>query len=190
MRACGMTLPFAELEIRGEDNEALPYGEVGQIAAKTEGQMKGFWNNPAATAERLVDGWVLTGDIGMLDENGYLYMMDRADDMIISGGFNIWPMELENVITDHPAVIEVAVFGVPHERWGETPMAVCVTDGKTAVAEQEIIDLCAERLGSYKKPSRVQFTTEPLPKSPVGKVKRKDLREPYWAGRDRRVGGS
>ena len=152
--------------------------------------MIGFWNNPEATAERLVDGWVLTGDIGMLDANGYLYMLDRADDMIISGGYNIWPAELENVITDHPAVIEVAVFGVPHERWGESPYALCVIKPGAEVTEAEIIALCAERLGSYKKPGRVEFRTEALPKSPVGKVKRKDLREPHWAGHDRRVAGS
>lgn len=190
LRACGIAMPFAELEIRDEDNKPLPFGETGQIAARADGQMNGFWNNPEATAERLVDGWVLTGDIGMLDANGYLYMIDRSDDMIISGGFNIWPAELENVIFDHPAVIEVAVFGIPHEHWGETPMAVCVVDGKTPVGEQEIIDMCADSLGSYKKPGRVEFRTEALPKSPVGKVKRKDLREPFWEGRERRVGGT
>ncbi len=190
LRACGIALPFSELEIRDEENRPLSYGEVGEICAKADGQMEGFWNNPEATAERLVDGWVKTGDIGYLDRNGYLYMVDRADDMIISGGYNIWPMELENVISDLGDVIEVAVFGIPHEKWGETPHAVCVVREGAAVTEDEIIQLCAERLGSYKKPAGVSFQTEPLPKSPVGKVKRKDLREPYWAGRERRISGS
>jgi len=190
LRACGIALPYAELEIWDEENQPLPYGSVGEIVAKTEGQMAGFWNNSEATAERIVNGWVKTGDVGMLDKNGYLYMMDRVDDMIISGGNNIWPAEIENVISDHKAVIEVAVFGVPHEKWGETPYAVCVISDDVKVTEQEIIALCAERLGSYKKPSKVEFRTEALPKSPVGKVKRKDLREPFWAGRDRRVSGS
>ena len=185
-----MVLPFAEIEIRDDDNRPLPYGSVGEIAAKADGQMNGFWNNPEATAERIVDGWVLTGDIGMLDRNGYLYMMDRADDMIISGGYNIWPMELENVISDHPAVVEVAVFGIPHDRWGETPMAECVVDGTVPVSEEDIIALCAERLGRYKRPGKVAFRREPLPKTPVGKIRRKDLREPHWHGRKRRVGGS
>jgi acyl-CoA synthetase (AMP-forming)/AMP-acid ligase II len=152
--------------------------------------MIGFWNNPAATEERVVNGWVKTGDMGRLDENGYLYIVDRADDMIISGGYNIWPMELENAISDHPDVIEVAVFGVPHERWGESPYAVVVVKEADAVSADELIELCADRLGSYKKPSGITFQTEPLPKSPVGKVKRKDLREPFWAGHDRRVSGS
>ncbi|MDX1376127.1 MAG: AMP-binding protein, partial [Burkholderiales bacterium] len=190
LRACGMALPFAELEIRDESNRTLPTGETGQIAVRCDGQMSGFWNDPEATRERLVDGWVLTGDIGRVDANGYVYMLDRAGDMIISGGYNIYPAELENVLASHPGVIEAAVFGVPDARWGETPVAVCAVDGNTPVTESELIALCAERLGSYKKPRSVVLQSEPLPKSPVGKIKRKDLREPYWAGRERRVGGS
>lgn len=190
LRACGMPLPFAQIQIWDEENNELPRGEVGEIVAKSDGQMTGFWNNPEATAERVIRGWVKTGDMGRLDDNGYLYLVDRADDMIISGGYNIWPMELENVIFDHKDVIEVAVFGVPHEKWGESPQAVCVIAPGAAVTADEIIDLCVERLGSYKKPSGVIFQTEPLPKSPVGKVKRKDLREPYWEGHERRVSGS
>ncbi len=197
LRSAGRALPFAYLQIRdAEDPEReLPIGDEGEIAIKCDGQMLGFWENDAATAERMTsDGFVLTGDIGRLDENAYLYVLDRKDDMIISGGFNIWPAELENVIQDHPAVIEAAVVAVPHERWGESPIALCYVDpaGGTDVAalETEIIALCAERLGSYKKPSRVEFRTEPLPKSPVGKLQRKVLREPYWAGYDRRVAGN
>lgn len=190
LRACGMPLPFAQIQIWDEDNNELPRGEVGEIVARSDGQMVGFWNNPEATAERIVRGWVKTGDMGRLDANGYLYIVDRSDDMIISGGYNIWPMELENVISDHEAVIEVAVFGVPHEKWGESPYAVCVVAEAAVVSEDEIISLCADRLGSYKKPVGVRFQTAPLPKSPVGKIKRKDLREPFWEGHDRRVSGS
>lgn len=190
LRACGVTLPFAELQIWDDNNKPLPPGEPGQIVAKTDGQMSGFWEDPKATAERMVDGWVLTGDVGMLDANGYLYMMDRANDMIVSGGYNIYPAELENAIADHPAVIECAVFGVPHEKWGEAPLAVCTVDAKVTVSEQEIIQLCADKLGSYKKPHKVEFRTEPLPKTPVGKIKRKELREPHWQGHTRRVAGS
>jgi acyl-CoA synthetase (AMP-forming)/AMP-acid ligase II len=189
LRAAGLPLPFADIEIRDEDNRPVPVGEPGEIVVRCDGQMSGFWNDPEATARRIVDGWVRTGDIGRLDDNGYLYVLDRVDDMIISGGFNIWPAELENVLTDHPAIVEAAVFGIPDERWGETPMAVCVTDGATAITEAELVELCARRLGSYKKPGRVLLTREPLPKSAVGKIMRKALREPYWQGRDRRVGG-
>ncbi|MEM7017938.1 MAG: AMP-binding protein [Pseudomonadota bacterium] len=190
LRACGMPLPFAQIQIWDEENNELPRGEVGEIVAKSDGQMVGFWENEAATAKRIVNGWVKTGDMGRLDENGYLYIVDRADDMIISGGYNIWPMELENVIADHSEVVEVAVFGVPHEKWGETPYAVCVVGENHTVTEQDIIELCADRLGSYKKPGGASFQTDPLPKSPVGKIRRKDLREPFWEGHDRRVSGS
>ena len=131
-----------------------------------------------------------TNDIGVMDSNGYIYLLDRKDDMIISGGYNIYPAELENVISKHPAVIETAVFGIPHEKWGETPMAVCVVNGNTPVTEEEIIDLVKENLGSYKKPTNVEITTEPLPKSMVGKVMRKTLRDPHWKGKDRRIGGA
>jgi acyl-CoA synthetase (AMP-forming)/AMP-acid ligase II len=190
IRSAGRVFPFAELAILDvESHKPLAVGEEGEIAAKTDGQMSGFWNDPEATAAKIHEGWVLTGDIGKLDEHGYLYVLDRVADMIISGGFNIWPAELENVIASHPAIIEVAVFGVPDERWGETPIAVCVVAEGERVDEEEIIELCKERLGSYKKPSQVIVTADPLPRSPVGKVLRRSLRDPYWKGRERAVAG-
>ncbi len=191
LRSAGLPLPFADLEIRTDDGRtAVPLGDVGEIVVRCDGQMTGFWDDPAATAERMVDGWVRTGDIGRLDANGYVYVLDRADDMIISGGYNLWPAEIENVITDHPAVVEAAVFGIPSERWGESPMAVCVVADAAAVDPAEITALVADRLGSYQRPARVELTTDPLPRSPVGKVMRKTLREPHWEGHDRRVAGS
>jgi acyl-CoA synthetase (AMP-forming)/AMP-acid ligase II len=193
LRSAGRALPFAYLQIRDPEDPSrpLPIGDEGEIAISCDGQMLGFWDNDEATRERLTpDGFVLTGDVGRLDENGYLYVLDRKDDMIISGGFNIWPAELENVIQDHPDVVEVAVIAVPNERWGEAPMALCVVAADAVVTEAEIISLCVERLGSYKKPVCVEFRTEPLPKSPVGKLQRKVLREPYWSGFDRRVAGN
>jgi len=190
LAACGRVMPFAEVEIRDADNRSLPPGEEGEIAIRNEGQMVGLWGDEEGTRERIVDGWVLTGDVGRLDRNGYLYISDRKDDLIISGGFNIWPLELERVIADDPRIVEVAVFGVPDEKWGETPLALCVVADPDAITEEEVIALCAERLGSYKKPGRVVLQTEPLPKSVVGKLQRKVLREPYWAAQERRVAGS
>jgi acyl-CoA synthetase (AMP-forming)/AMP-acid ligase II len=191
MRSAGRVLPFVELQIRDEDGRTvLPPGREGEIYARCEAQMREFWGDEELTRTRLVDGWVRTGDIGRLDHNGFLYVLDRADDMIVSGGFNIWPAELETVIAEHPDVIEVAVFAVPDDYWGETPMAVCTVGEGASVSADEIIDLCRTRLGSYKKPSRVEFTRDPLPKSVVGKLKRKALREPHWAGRERRVAGA
>ncbi|QQS11385.1 MAG: AMP-binding protein [Rhodospirillales bacterium] len=190
LRACGMPLPYARLEIWGEDDKPLPRGEIGEIVGKCDGQMSGFWNDPKATAERIVDGWVKTGDVGYIDANGYVYMVDRAGDMIISGGFNIYPAELENALSDHPDVVEVAVFGIPHERWGETPCAVCTVKPGATVTEAELIELCATKLGNYKRPGKVVVRAEALPKTPVGKIRRKELREPFWAGHTRRVAGS
>ncbi len=190
MRAAGRLLPFARLEVRDEDGTVLPIGAEGELYAQVEGQMRGFWGDDGLTATRLVDGWVRTRDIGRIDDNGFVYILDRADDMIVSGGFNIWPAELETAIADHPEVIEVAVFAIPHERWGETPMAVCHVDPSATVTEEEIVELVRQRLGSYKKPGRVEFTHEPLPKSVVGKLLRKSLREPYWAGHAQRVHGA
>ena len=188
--SAGRVMPFAELEIRDDENKPVPPGEEGEIALRCEGQMTGLWDDPAQTAERLRDGWVLTGDIGRLDENGYLYVIDRKDDMIVSGGFNIWPAELERVIGVLPGVREVVVFGAPHERWGETPVAEVILEPGATVSAEEIIRACRDQLGSYKQPRRVVFRSEPFPRSPVGKLQRKVIREPYWAGQGRRVSGA
>jgi acyl-CoA synthetase (AMP-forming)/AMP-acid ligase II len=190
LRASGMVMPFSQVDIWDEDNNPTPLGEVGEIVARADGQMTYFWNNPQATIERIVDGWIKTGDIGRIDRNGYLYVVDRSDDMIISGGYNIWPSELEQVIAHHPDIIEVAVFGIPHPKWGETPLAICVMREGYQVTEAGIIELVANELGSYKKPGQVLLQTEPLTRSPVGKIKRKAMREPYWAKHDTRVAGS
>lgn len=190
LRACGTRLPYALIDIWGDDNKPLPIGEVGEIVAKTDGQMFGFWNNPEATGERIVNGWVKTGDIGRIDKNGYVYLLDRSDDMIISGGYNIWPSEIENVVASHPKVKEVVAFGIPDEKWGETPCVVCVVEQMEAVDASEVRHMVEKALGSYKKPSQVHFQCEPLPKTPAGKLKRKDVREPYWAGAGRRIFGS
>lgn len=190
LRSCGLPLPFADVEIWDDDNKPLPQGREGQIALRCDGQMAGFWEDDAATAERMVDGWVLTGDIGMIDRNGYVYLLDRAGDMIVSGGFNIYPAELENVLSSHPEVVEAAVFAAPDERWGETPIAVCTVIDGASVDPKDLVQLCADRLGSYKRPRDVILTSEPLPKSAVGKIQRKVLREPYWQGHDRRVSGN
>lgn len=189
-RSVGRVMPFAELEIRDDENNPLGIGEEGEIAVRNDGQMLRIWNEPEQTANRLVDGWVLTGDIGRLDENGFLYLVDRKDDMIISGGLNVWPAELEIVIAANPGVREVAVVGAPHDRWGETPIAIVVLHEGARVTEAELIEACSVELGSYKKPSQVIIQAELLPRTPVGKIQRKALREPFWQGAATRVGGS
>jgi acyl-CoA synthetase (AMP-forming)/AMP-acid ligase II len=190
LRACGTIMPFALIDIRDEDGVSLAVGESGEIYAKADGQMTGFWNNPEASEERIVDGWVRTGDIGRIDGNGYVYLIDRAADLIISGGYNIWPLDLERVISAIPGVSEVAVFGVPHPRWGEAPMAQCVLAPGAALDEAAIIARVAAELGRYMKPAAVAFQSDPLPRSAVGKLNRKALREPHWANVERRIQGS
>jgi acyl-CoA synthetase (AMP-forming)/AMP-acid ligase II len=154
-------------------------GEVGEVAARTPTAMVGIWRDEQATAERIrPDGFVLTRDMGHLDEDRYLFLADRKEDMIISGGFNIWPAELENALASHPAVGEVAVFGIAHENWGETPKAVVVLRDGMHATEQELIDFSRQKLGAVKRVTSVDFA-EDLPKTPLGKVLRRAVRDRY-----------
>jgi acyl-CoA synthetase (AMP-forming)/AMP-acid ligase II len=190
LRSVGRALPMAQIEIIDDGGNPLPAGETGEIALKTPSQLTEFWEAPDVTAERIVDGWMRTNDLGYIDVNGYLYVTDRKDDMIISGGFNIWPRELERVIEQLPGVAEVTVFGVPHERWGESPLAVCRLAAGALLTADDVIEACRAGLGSYKKPADVVFVDQPFPRTPVGKIDRKALREPYWSGHARRVAGN
>jgi acyl-CoA synthetase (AMP-forming)/AMP-acid ligase II len=190
MRSVGRATPNTTLTVVDEDGNALPTGEVGEVAVKTPGQMTGLWNDPDGTAARLTgDGSVRTRDMGRLDEDGFLYLADRKEDMIISGGYNIWPAQLENAIASHPAVAEVCVVGVPHEKWGETPIAVVVPAPGASPDPDELIALTRDRVGSVMKVTRVEFVDE-LPKSGVGKVLRRVVRERFWEGRGERVAGA
>ena len=146
----------------------------------------GYFRNPAASVEAMKHGWRHTGDIGYLDEDGYLYIVDRKRDMIISGGFNIYPSEIEQVLWSHPAVQDCAVVGVPHEDWGEAVKAVVELRPGVAATEAELTAFCRERLGPIKTPKSVEFWSE-LPRSSVGKVLKRDIRAKFWAGRERMV---
>ncbi|MDN3352972.1 long-chain-fatty-acid--CoA ligase [Actinomadura sp. DC4] len=186
LRSAGIANPTTELKIidpaTGED---LPAGRVGEIVSRTPQNMHGYWALEEATKNTLLPGgWLRTGDAGYLDEDGYLFIHDRVKDMIISGGENIYPAEVENVLMSHPAVADCAVIGVPDQKWGETPKAVVVREGETT--EQELIDYCRERLAHFKCPSSVDFT-EAIPRNPTGKVLKRQLREPYWEGESRAV---
>ena len=173
--------------VDANDNE-LPPGQAGEVVVRGDIVMMGYWNNPDATAEAMRNGWLHTGDIGSFDENGYLFLLDRAKDMIISGGNNVYPREVEEVIAQHPAVGNVVVFGIPHEYWGEAVHAVVeLQPGATATAE-EIIAHCGNNMAGYKKPKSVEFL-EKLPVSGYGKVMRREMREAYWKGFEGRIGG-
>lgn len=178
--AAGKVMPFARIEIRDDDNKPVAPGVIGELALQADGQISEIWNSPELTRQRIVDGWILTGDIGRIDDNGFLYLSDRKDDLIISGGFNIWPAELELVIGDLPQVREVVVVRAPHDRFGETPAAVIVLHEGTHLDEKDVIDVCERRLGKLKRPSIVQFRGEALPRTPVGKVRRNEVRNEFW----------
>ena len=176
----------ANAEVRVVDPDILedvPTGEQGELWFRTPQLMKGYHNKPDATAEAVTeDGWFRTGDIGRVDDGGYIFVEDRLKDMIISGGENIYSIEVERVLAEHPAVAEVAVIGVPDEKWGEVVKAVVSLEGE--VTEEELIAWSRERLAAYKRPKTVDITDE-LPRNPTGKILKKDLRKPFWEGRDR-----
>jgi long-chain acyl-CoA synthetase len=188
LRSCGH--PLAGVELRIVDPEAgveCGEGEVGEVWIRAGQVMLGYWKNPIATAEAIdADGWFRSGDAGYL-RDGRLYLHDRVKDMIVSGAENIYPAEVENVLMGHPGVSEVAVIGVPHERWGETVKAIVVRVADADVTESKLIAYARERLAHYKCPTSVEFAVE-LPRNATGKILKRDLREPYWEGRDRRIG--
>jgi fatty-acyl-CoA synthase len=186
LRSCGRPYTGCEIRIVDEDGAALPAGEVGEICIRSGWLMKGYWGKDDATAEAIRDGWFHTGDAGYLDDAGYLYIHDRMKDMIISGGENIYPAEVENALFSHPDVADVAVIGVPDERWGEAVKAVVVPAQGDSVDAASIIAWARERIARFKVPRSVDVVAE-LPRNASGKVLRRELREPYWRGKDRRV---
>jgi fatty-acyl-CoA synthase len=187
MRSAGKALPGVELAILDADGRRLPTGEVGEIATRSGSNMAGYWNLPEATAKTLDrDGWLRTGDAGTMDADGYLYIHDRIKDMIISGGENIYPAEVESAICDHPDVAEVAVVGVPDQQWGEAVKAIVVIKPGRQVTASDIIGFTRERIAGFKSPKSVDFIAA-LPRNASGKILRRHLRDPYWVGRDRQV---
>jgi fatty-acyl-CoA synthase len=187
MRSAGKPLPGVEVRILGPDGDDVPGGEVGEVVTRSSNNMIGYWNLPDATAKTMTaDGWIHTGDAGYLDPDGYLFIHDRMKDMIISGGENIYPAEVESAIFGHPAVQEVAVIGIPDAKWGETVKAVCVAKPGMTVEEADIIAWTRDRIAAFKAPRSVDVI-EALPRNASGKILRKDLRAPYWEGYERMV---
>lgn len=188
LRSAGKPYPWVELRIVDlETGKEAPRDHVGEIWTRSPQNMAGYWNKPEETARTLVAaGWLRTGDAGYLDEQGYLYLTDRVKDMIVSGGENVYPAEVENALASHPAIAEVAVIGVPDDRWGETVKAMVVVKAGARAAESDIIAFAKARLASYKCPTSVDFLAV-LPRNPTGKVLKKDLRAPYWLGRERAI---
>jgi long-chain acyl-CoA synthetase len=188
LRSCGKPFTGIELRIVNSDTaKDVPLGEVGEIWIRSRQVMKGYWNMPEETAKSIVKGqWFRSGDAGYFDKDGYVYIFDRVKDMIVSGGENVYPAEVENALMGHPAIADVAVIGVPDEKWGEVPMALVVRKPDTQVTESEILAFARERLAGFKTPKSVGWV-DALPRNPSGKILKKDLREPYWKGHTRRV---
>ncbi len=178
LSSTGRPLPDVEVRIVDAQGVEVKRGEIGEVTVRTSRLMKGYLSPGDATAQTMVNGWLHTRDLGWMDEEGYLYLSGRADDLIIRGGENISPAEVETVLQSHPAIEEVVIIGVPDEDWGEQVMAVVVLRAGSTLTAEEVIDWCRQRLASFKKPDRVEFVTE-LPRNPLGKVLRKDLREKF-----------
>lgn len=181
----GLPPPFFEMRIVNERGQDLPAGEVGEIVGRGPILMQGYYRRPDLTAETVVDGWLHTGDVGYADEDGFLYLVDRKKDMIISGGTNVFPRDIEEIIVQHPAVAEAAVFGVPSEKWGETPLAAVILREQGIVTAEELCGWINERVDAKNQRVHAVTIMNDFPRSTAGKTLKRKLREPYWAGREK-----
>jgi acyl-CoA synthetase (AMP-forming)/AMP-acid ligase II len=181
-------LPWVEIRVVDADGRDVPQGAVGEIVTRSPANMLGYWNRPEETARTIRDGWLHTGDAGFLDEDGYVFIHDRVKDMIISGGENVYPAEVESALSEHPAIAEVAVIGVPDPRWGEAVKAMVVLrpNREPALTEAALIAWARERIAGFKTPRSVDFV-DMLPRNASGKLLKRELRAPYWVGVDRQV---
>ena len=185
--SCGFPISSCSVTLRNDDNEEVKPGEAGEICVRAPHAMEQYWKRPEQTAETFKGGWLHTGDIARADERGYLYIVDRKKDMIVSGGFNIFPREVEDVLSSHPGVAMAAVIGVPHEKWGEAVTALIVTKAGMRPTPEALMQLVKDRKGGTHAPKQVEFV-DSLPLTAVGKVDKKILRARYWAGQSRQVG--
>ncbi|MBI1801509.1 MAG: AMP-binding protein, partial [Chloroflexi bacterium] len=186
LKSCGQPLYGTDIRAVDRNGRECPTGEMGEIVVRTPMMMKGYWKKPEATAEVIRDGWLHTGDGGIIDADGFIYIQDRIKDMIVSGGANIYSAEVENCLIGHPAVADVAVIGVPDETWGEAVKAMVVLKPGAKAEADELIEFCKGRIANYKRPRSVEFIAS-IPRNANGKVLKRELRRPYWEGRERKV---
>jgi long-chain acyl-CoA synthetase len=187
LRSAGRAVPGVLLSIQDPDGNVLPAGEEGEVCAKAGNFMTEYWNKPDATEEAFKGGWYHTGDMGRLDKQGYLYLVDRVKDMIVTGGENVYSVEVENALGTHPAVEQVAVIGIPHETWGEQVHAIVVKKAGAEVTEDELREHARQAIAGYKVPKSVEFRDEPIPLSGAMKPLKRELRKPYWEGQERGI---
>ena len=186
LKSCGKAMAEVEIRVVDAAGNEVATGEVGEIITRSPQNMMGYWNQPEATRRAIRHDWFHTGDAGYLDTEGYIYIYDRLKDMIISGGENVYPAEVENALFGHPAVADVAVIGVPDEKWGEAVKAMVVKRPGANVSAEELIAFARERIAHYKAPRTIDFV-DTLPRTPTGKILKRELRKPFWAGRERQV---
>jgi len=187
LTSVGVPPPFLEMRIVKEDGQDAAIGEVGEIVGRGPLLMTGYYKRPDLTAQAIREGWLFSGDLGYVDEDGFLYLVDRAKDLIISGGVNVYPRDIEEIVVQHPAVREVAVFGVPDDKWGETPLAAVILKQPDAVTADELKEWANERVEArFQRLSQVIFMDD-FPRSTAGKTLKRVMREQYWAGRDTRI---
>jgi acyl-CoA synthetase (AMP-forming)/AMP-acid ligase II len=187
IKSVGLPVLSTEVEIVDEAGNEVPRGVVGEVRARGANNMLGYWNKPEQTAETLRDGWIYTGDGGCMDEDGFVFIVDRVKDMIITGAENVYSAEVENAIMQYPGLAECAVIGVPDEKWGEAVHAIVVPRDGVVPDTNAIIAHCRELIAGYKCPRSIDVRSEPLPKSGAGKVQKFELRAPFWEGRERNV---
>lgn len=187
-RSCGQSIPGTEIRVLDTSGQEVPRGDIGEVVVRGPNVMDGYWNKPEQTAEVLKDGAYWTGDLGYMDDAGYVFLVDRSKDMIVSGGENVYCTEVEEVLYKHPAVLEAAVYGIPDEKWGEAVHATVVPRAEHSnVAPEAILEYCREQIAGYKVPKGIAIRQEALPKSGPGKVLKRELRAPFWEGVDRSV---
>jgi long-chain acyl-CoA synthetase len=187
LKSAGRPTAINDIRIVDEEGNDCPRGTSGEVVVRGPHTMIGYWNKPEETSKALQDGWVFTGDAAYFDDNGYLFIVDRVKDMVVTGGENVFTTEVENAVISHEAVQDVAVIGIPHPEWGEAVHAIVILHPGQSVTEDELIAHCRERIAGYKLPKSFSFRDEPLPLSGAGKVLKTELRKPYWEGRDRQV---
>jgi long-chain acyl-CoA synthetase len=186
LKSCGKAMAGIEIRVVDAHGREVPTGEVGEIVTRSPQNMLGYWNQPEATGRAIRGDWFYTGDAGYLDADGYVYIYDRVKDMIISGGENIYPAEVESALFGHPAVADVAVIGVPDDKWGEAVKAIVVKKPGADVTPEQLIAFARERIAHYKAPRTIDFV-DTLPRTPTGKILKRELRKPFWAGQERQV---
>lgn len=186
LASCGRPSVGAQLKIMDPAGNEVACGEVGEIWVKSDSNLESYYNLPEETAKSVTDGWVHTGDAGYVDAEGYLYLKDRIKDMVVSGGENIYPVEVENAIAHHPAVVDVAVIGIPNEKYGESLLAFVVLGDGASLSIEELVEFCRDKIAGYKIPRQLEIIAE-MPRNPSGKILKKELRKPYWEGVNRAI---